>query len=206
MWDFSSPDQGSKSRPACDESSQILSKNVFTSLSFLKYLFEISLTGYRKSVLPVFSPVLWRSSIVSWLSSACCYSFEDSVFVLFLEDLILYTWLWIFFFFFFCLLAHFEIGYRVGWWFSCLFFSSLLFCGTSFWNSFFVHCWCSVALSCQTLWHHGPHNSRLPCPSPGPGVAQTHVHWVDNTIQPSHPLLSPCPPAFSLSQHQGLFQ
>ena len=36
-------------------------------------------------------------------------------------------------------------------------------------------------------------------------VAQTHVHWV-NAIQPSHPLLSPSPPAFSLSQHQGLFQ
>lgn len=36
MWDFSSPNQGSKSRSACDESSQILSKNVFTLLSFLR--------------------------------------------------------------------------------------------------------------------------------------------------------------------------
>ena len=35
--------------------------------------------------------------------------------------------------------------------------------------------------------------------------AQTHVHWVGDTIQPSHPLLSPSP-AFNLSQHQGLFQ
>ena len=35
---------------------------------------------------------------------------------------------------------------------------------------------------------------------------QTHVYRVDNAIQPSHPLLSPSPPAFSLSQHQGLFQ
>ena len=35
---------------------------------------------------------------------------------------------------------------------------------------------------------------------------QTHVHWVGNAIQPSHPLLFPSPPAFSLSQHQGLFQ
>ena len=36
--------------------------------------------------------------------------------------------------------------------------------------------------------------------------AQTHVHWVDDAIQPSHPL-SPCsPPAFSLSQYQGIFQ
>ena len=36
--------------------------------------------------------------------------------------------------------------------------------------------------------------------------AQTHVHWVSDTIQPSHPLLSPSPPAFNLSQHQGLFK
>ena len=34
----------------------------------------------------------------------------------------------------------------------------------------------------------------------------THVHWVGDAIQPSHPLLSPFPPAFNLFQHQGLFQ
>ena len=38
------------------------------------------------------------------------------------------------------------------------------------------------------------------------GFTQTHVHWVSDTIQPFHPLLSPSPPAFNLSQHQGLFQ
>ena len=37
-------------------------------------------------------------------------------------------------------------------------------------------------------------------------LAQTHVHRVSNAIQPSHPLSSPSPPAFNLSQHQGLFQ
>ena len=37
-------------------------------------------------------------------------------------------------------------------------------------------------------------------------LAQTHVHWVGDAIQPSHPLASPSPPAFNLSQHQGLFQ
>ena len=37
-------------------------------------------------------------------------------------------------------------------------------------------------------------------------LAQTHVHQVGDAIQPSHPLLSPSPPAFNLSQHQGLFQ
>ena len=35
---------------------------------------------------------------------------------------------------------------------------------------------------------------------------QTYVHWVHDAIQPSHPLSSPFPPAFNLSQHQGLFQ
>ena len=37
-------------------------------------------------------------------------------------------------------------------------------------------------------------------------LAQTHVHKVSDAIQPSHALLSPSPPAFSLSQHQGLFK
>ena len=39
-----------------------------------------------------------------------------------------------------------------------------------------------------------------------PELAQTHVHWVTDVIQPSHLLLSPSPPAFNLSQHQGLSQ
>ena len=39
-----------------------------------------------------------------------------------------------------------------------------------------------------------------------PEFAQTHVHWVRDAIQPSHPLSSPSPPFFNLSQHQGLFQ
>ena len=53
----------------------------------------------------------------------------------------------------------------------------------------------------------------MDCSMPGlpvhhqlPELAQTHVHEVSNAIQPSHPLLSPSPPAFNLSQHQGLFQ
>ena len=36
-------------------------------------------------------------------------------------------------------------------------------------------------------------------------LAQIHVHRVSDAIQASHPLLSPFPPAFNLSQHQGLF-
>ena len=53
----------------------------------------------------------------------------------------------------------------------------------------------------------------MDCSTPGfpvhhqlPELAQTHVYQVDDTIQPSHPLLSPSPPTFSLFQHQGLFQ
>ena len=39
-----------------------------------------------------------------------------------------------------------------------------------------------------------------------PELTQTHVHRVADAIQPSHPLSSPSPPAFNLSQHQGLFK
>ena len=39
-----------------------------------------------------------------------------------------------------------------------------------------------------------------------PELAQTHVHLISAAIHPSHPLLSPSPPAFNLSQYHGLFQ
>ena len=39
-----------------------------------------------------------------------------------------------------------------------------------------------------------------------PEFTQTHAHLIGDAIQPSHPLSSPSPPAFNLSQHQGLFQ
>ena len=58
----------------------------------------------------------------------------------------------------------------------------------------------------DSLWHHGLQHTRLSCPSPTPGATQTHVHWVGDAIQPSHPLLSPSPTTFNLYQHQGLFQ
>ena len=58
----------------------------------------------------------------------------------------------------------------------------------------------------DSLQPHEPQRARLPCPSPTPGVYPTYVYWVGDTIQPSHPLLSPSPPALNLSQHQGLFQ
>ena len=58
----------------------------------------------------------------------------------------------------------------------------------------------------DSLQPHGLQHTRLPCPSPSPRVAQTHVHWVSQTIKPSHPLSPPSLPALNLSQHQGIFQ
>ena len=64
----------------------------------------------------------------------------------------------------------------------------------------------SVAQSCPTLWDPMNHST--------PGLlvhhqllefTQTHVHWVGDAIQPSHPLSSPSPPALNPSRHQGLF-
>ena len=46
----------------------------------------------------------------------------------------------------------------------------------------------------------------LPVHHQHPEFTQTHVHWVSDAIQPSHPLSSPSLPTLNLSQHQGLFQ
>ena len=66
------------------------------------------------------------------------------------------------------------------------------------------------------LFNHSVESNSLPpmdCNTPGFPVlhhllelAQTHVHWVGDAIQPSHPLSSPSLLAFNLSQHQDLFQ
>ena len=71
----------------------------------------------------------------------------------------------------------------------------------SSWNQF-----SSVTQLCLTFCN------PMDCSTPGfpvhrqlPELAQTHVHWVGDAIQPSHPLSSPSS-AFNLSQHQGFFQ
>ena len=65
----------------------------------------------------------------------------------------------------------------------------------------------SVAQACLTLC------DPMDCSMPGlpvyhqlPESIQTHVRWVGDAIQPSHPLSSPSPPALNLFQHQGLFK
>ena len=57
----------------------------------------------------------------------------------------------------------------------------------------------------HSLQSHGLQHSRLSCLHYLPEFAQTHVHWLGDTIQPTHPLLSPSPPAFSLSQQEEKF-
>ena len=66
---------------------------------------------------------------------------------------------------------------------------------------------CLVTQLCPTLY------DPMDCSMPGfpvhdqlPELAQTHVHRAGVAIQPSYLLLSPCPTAFNLSPHQGLFQ
>ena len=65
----------------------------------------------------------------------------------------------------------------------------------------------SVAQSCPTLFDSMDCSiPSLPVHHQLPEFTQTYVHWVSDTIQPSHPLSSPSPPAFNLSLHQGLFK
>ena len=73
-------------------------------------------------------------------------------------------------------------------------------------NMLLLSCF-SVTQLCLTLC------SSMDCCTPGFFVrhylsefVQTHAHWVDGAIQPSHPLLPPFSPALNLSQHQGVFQ
>jgi len=82
------------------------------------------------------------------------------------------------------------------------------FCFIDYTKAFDCVRFSSVTQSCLTLCN------PIDCSTPSflvhhqhPELTQTHVHRVGDAIQPSHPLSSPSPPAFNLSQHQeGLFQ
>ena len=71
-----------------------------------------------------------------------------------------------------------------------------------------INCFCCwVTQSCPTLC------DPMDCSTPGfpvlhhlPELAQTYVHRVSNANKPFHPLSSPSPPTFNLSQHQGFFK
>ena len=64
----------------------------------------------------------------------------------------------------------------------------------------------SHSVMSDSLWPHGLQLARFPFFHHLLKLAQTHVYWVGDAMKPSHPLSSPSPPAFNLSQHQGLFQ
>ena len=65
----------------------------------------------------------------------------------------------------------------------------------------------SVTQLCPTLCYPMDRSMPgLPVHHQLPELTQTHVHWVSDVIELSHPMSSPSPPAFNLSQHQGLFQ
>ena len=71
----------------------------------------------------------------------------------------------------------------------------------------FIYQFSSVTQLCPTICE--PMNRStpgLPVHHQLPKFTQTHVHRVGDAIQPSHPLSSPSPPTFNLSQHQGLFK
>ena len=71
-------------------------------------------------------------------------------------------------------------------------------CGLCFLTAYFYF-YCSIAKSCPILW-----DCSMPCVSVLHYLlefAQTHIHWVNHAIQPSHPLLPPSPPALNHSQH-----
>ena len=64
----------------------------------------------------------------------------------------------------------------------------------------------SHSLVYNSLRHHVLQHSRLPCPSPSPGACSISCSLSCWFHSRSHPLWSPSPPAFNLSQHQDLFQ
>ena len=84
----------------------------------------------------------------------------------------------------------------------------------SFPSDEFSHQLVTVVTSYSQLQRVSPTLCNLmDCSTPGfpahhqiPELTQTHVHWVSDAIQPSHPLSSPSPPAFNLSQDHGLLQ
>ena len=64
-------------------------------------------------------------------------------------------------------------------------------------------CCCSVVFN--SMWPHGLQHAQLSCPSPSPGVCSNSRPWVNDATQLFHPVLSPSPPAFNLSQHYNFF-
>ena len=113
------------------------------------------------------------------------------------------------FLYIFALYSYFLYNYAL---YQCIVFGTMRSVGYTF--SFLPWLWppfipqfSSVAQSCLTPC------DTMDCSTPGLPVhhqllvlTQTHVHWVSDATQPSHPLASPSLPIFNLHQHQGLFK
>ena len=93
--------------------------------------------------------------------------------------------------------------------------SLLIFCLHIYWFSAYLSIADKEAFSSVQFSHlvvsdslrpHEPQHARPPCPSPALGVYPNSCPLSQWCHQASHPLSSPSPPVFSLSQHQGLFQ
>ena len=146
------------------------------------------LVPFKSALLAIPTPFLFsfhrtqQSLFVKFLSLSCCFSMAQKTFI--------YQTFDFFFLFLWIALLSFEVPdsypflFSLGW-----------------------HQCSSVAHPCPTLCN--PMDRRtpgFPVHQQLLELAQTHVHGVGDAIQPSHPLLSPSPAAFNLSQHQSLFQ
>ena len=115
--------------------------------------------------------------------------------------------------FFFCLQSFLQASWSfpMSWFFisgsqsiAVLALASVLLMNTQGWFPFSsVQSSCSVVSN--SLQPHESQHTRSPYHHL-PEFTQTHIHWVGDAIQPSHPLLSPFPSAPNPSQHQSLFQ
>ena len=78
--------------------------------------------------------------------------------------------------------------------------------GVKEWSNFIFLTCCSVTQLCPILRPMDRSTPSFPVLHYLPEFAQINVHWINNAIQPFHPLSPPFPPALNISQHQGLFQ
>ena len=134
-------------------------------------------------------PYFTRQSIKFLQACSSLFKCRGRVYIEFAGDIIaINRAIWAFLFFFSCGISATELLVWSLW--------HLVFC-----------CCCSVAQLSLVL------RNPMDCSTTGfpnlhhlPELAQAHVRWVGDAIQPSYPLLSPYSPAFNLSQHQVLFQ
>ena len=91
-----------------------------------------------------------------------------------------------------------SYGSKSNWWENWWYFKFIQ------WIKINIQFSCSIVS--DSLQSHGLQHAGFPVHKQLLELPQTHAHRVSDAIQPSHPLPCPFPPAFNLSQHQGLFQ